>query len=465
MTDLSPRRLVISCDGTWNDPRAETNIWRIHDFLTDPSDQRLLTKYVDGVGTTRGTRLKGGAFGIGLSDNVLAAYEWLVETWRESDEIFVFGFSRGAFTARSLCGLIGAMGIVRDADAVLDAWCIYRTPLAERAERLADGRTRLEQAQDDQGSRMTEVKFLGVFDTVGALGVPLPALSWLNRWVVPRFHDTALSGCVEHACQALAIDERRGPFKPVVWSDAPGRTRISKRPQKVLQVWFCGVHGDVGGGYDDRSLSVIPLRWMLARAAEAGLPIGPDALDARFGAGNAFGPRHDSFTGVWNVLKGGQKNIGIDLLKAIPGMVGWLAAPLAWVFSMLKVSPYPRLIAGETQTDDGNFCVAVNQMLHGSVVERYGRIAMPKSLRQATEARIGVFRERVEPRAPDGRTVVQIGKATLRVLDRSEHGLCLQGTVSAQPGETVTITDQHEPAPFRVAWTKADRLGLARKIA
>ena len=206
--------------------------------------------------------MSGGAFGHGLEDNVYEAYRFLVGNYEPGDELFLFGFSRGAFTARSLAGMIRKCGI-------LERQHVRRYPAAialYRDDQHPDSpaaRT-FRRAHAVGGDATLPIRFIGVWDTVGALGIPLRGLRGLTRHKY-QFHDTELSGSVAQACHALAIDERRAPFEPTLWAYRP------KPGQTVEQVWFAGVHSDVGGGYPDTGLADITLEWMIDRAQGAGL--------------------------------------------------------------------------------------------------------------------------------------------------------------------------------------------------
>ncbi len=266
------KRLVVCCDGTWSsrDQGSPTNVVKLHGALAEVGADGVpqLTHYVQGVGTKRWQRLVGGAFGWGLSQNVQEGYRFLVENFEPGDELFLFGFSRGAYTARSLAGLVRNAGILRTvhADKIDEAYALYRDRAKHpRGEESAKFRATY--------SHESRIRCIGVWDTVGSLGIPITGvhlLKVLNRpW---QFHDTDLSSQVDAAFHALAIDERRGPFTPTLWS----------RPdpdQQVEQVWFSGVHSDVGGGYSDDDLADIALLWMVDRARGCGLAVDdlPDA--------------------------------------------------------------------------------------------------------------------------------------------------------------------------------------------
>ncbi|MFF3634414.1 DUF2235 domain-containing protein [Streptomyces sp. NPDC002250] len=275
------KRLVICCDGTWNfaDQSSRTNVAKVALSVCTGAaagkDQRLY--YHSGVGSSRRDHLSGGAFGVGLSRNVLDAYRFLVEMYEPRDELFLFGFSRGAFTVRSLAGLVRNSGIVRraHADRIQEAWHLYRDRL-EKPSGAAATLFRRSYAQE------TKIRFIGVWDTVGSLGIPVPASKGLGA-VVERcnrqwaFHDTELSSWVRAAFHALAIDEERASFRPTLWHQQPGAER---QGQELKQVWFAGVHCDVGGGYPETGLSDITLLWMVEQAHRYGLVFDPQTLSA-----------------------------------------------------------------------------------------------------------------------------------------------------------------------------------------
>ncbi|MGV9291176.1 DUF2235 domain-containing protein [Streptomyces sp. NPDC003719] len=273
------KRLVVCCDGTWNvaDQPSKTNVAKVALSVLPGSvagtEQRVY--YHSGVGSRRGERLRGGAFGVGLSRNILDAYRFLVETYEPDDELFLFGFSRGAFTARSLAGLVRNSGIVRrdHADRIPEAWALYRDRI-EQPNGAAATLFRRSYARE------TEIGFVGVWDTVGALGVPVPDATWLqpaaerfnHRWA---FHNTELSGWVKAAFHALAVDEQRSAFRPTLWHQKSGAAASG---QELKQVWFAGVHCDVGGGYRETGLSDVALLWMVDQARRHGLEFDAEAL-------------------------------------------------------------------------------------------------------------------------------------------------------------------------------------------
>jgi uncharacterized protein (DUF2235 family) len=320
------KRLVVCCDGTWNRPdeirdgvAAPTNVVKISGGVApqDAHGMKQVPHYVVGVGTRRFEHIRGGAFGFGLSRNVLDGYRFLVEQYEPGDELFVFGFSRGAYTARSTAGLVRNCGILRreQLDRLDEAYRLYRDPSRDTEPGgIAAERFRRQYSHPD-----TEIQFVGVWDTVGSLGIPVDGLRMpflTRRW---SFHDTTLSRTVKCAYQALAIDEQRGPFKPTLWEQKPDATG-----QTLEQVWFAGVHSDVGGGYADPALAEIPLLWMVERARSCGLEFKPDHFvtrdppdDARRHVGEEIAPDplgqiHESRTGFYKLFPRYERPLKAD---------------------------------------------------------------------------------------------------------------------------------------------------------
>lgn len=295
------KRIAVFCDGTWNRPDSmedgvpvQTNVVRLARSLAqeggDGARQRLY--YDPGIGTSGSVfrRWFDGATGSGISKNILQAYRFLIGTYEPGDEIYLFGYSRGAFTVRSLAGLIRNCGILRrDAThRVDDAYELYRarsdlsSPRAEESVLF-----RRSNAVED----VSPIHFIGVWDTVGSLGNPLLLNGFLSRR--NRFHDTQLSSKVRSAYHALAIDEKRLHFKPTLWHQS--------RPvegQTLEQVWFVGAHGSVGGGLVRRGLSDIALAWMKMKAEASGL-----AFEALTLEPNYLQPPSDSKRGIYRLLK------------------------------------------------------------------------------------------------------------------------------------------------------------------
>jgi len=256
-------------------------------------------------------KVTGGAFGDGIDQNITDAYRFLVYNYEPGDQVFLFGFSRGAYTARSTVGMIRKCGLLqkRHADRVGGAYELYR-----RREDAVDGPV-ARQFRSAYAWPAFDIDFLGVWDTVGSLGVPLAGLRWLTMKQY-QFHDTKLSRSVRRAFHAVAIDERRGPFTPTLWETQPSPTQI------VEQAWFTGVHSDVGGGYEDRTLANITFQWMAKRAYDAGLDFDHQYLlqelgidltkPARADDVSYAGELHNSMTGVYLATVPRVRTIGAD---------------------------------------------------------------------------------------------------------------------------------------------------------
>jgi len=306
------KRLILCCDGTWNTVDQEhdgkpcpTNVVKLgYRVATHDNSVPQIIYYDQGVGTGNILdRWSGGAFGNGLEDNIHDAYRFLVANYDAGDELFLFGFSRGAFTARSLVGMIRKCGIVsrKYVERYRDALALYRS--ADHPDHATPVKFRA--AYSVVGEQTIPIRFIGVWDTVGALGIPLRGLRSLSRRKY-QFHDTELSGTVESAYHALAIDERRAPFEPAVWDYKP------KPGQTVEQVWFCGVHSDVGGGYPDSAPSDLALTWMIANAKGAGLVFDADTERTHPIAQVYDAGLHDSMKSLYRLTRGIDRHIAAD---------------------------------------------------------------------------------------------------------------------------------------------------------
>jgi len=260
------KRIVICSDGTWNAMRehgCNTNVVKLHDLVSRQDSKHIMQVcfYDAGVGTAGDLDgLVGGITGCGLETNIKDCYRFLVETYAPGDEVYLFGFSRGAYTVRSLVGLIYNSGLLHQdrIDLIPSAFKRYRSrELKPRSAEMK--RFRKENALE------IPIRFLGVWDTVGALGIPVRRFNFLKAR--HQFHDTKLSRIVEFAAQALAIDERRTPFRPAIWS-----AKATSAGHPVEQVWFAGDHRNIGGGLQkSESVSDIALAWMMEKAEVAGL--------------------------------------------------------------------------------------------------------------------------------------------------------------------------------------------------
>lgn len=287
------RKLVVLYDGTWNTPEDHTNVARLADLLVQNDAQ--LAHYDKGVGTHVLDRLSGGILGYGLSDNIRDGYAWLAANYRPDDELFLFGFSRGAYTARSLAGLIRKCGVLRTADPSLvhQAYDLYRDKNVHPDSPEANA-FRASFAQEPR------IRFIGVWDTVGSLGVPASGVPFSRDYY--QWHDTELSKIVDYAYQALALDENREDFAPTVWT--------ARKPENrdVEQRWFVGAHANVGGGYRRDVLYRRPLAWLQQKAKACGLVF---SADVEVGAEDYLAPIRDSFRefmyGLYRRLRAGKR--------------------------------------------------------------------------------------------------------------------------------------------------------------
>ncbi len=254
------KRLVLCMDGTWNTvtkTSVPTNVVRFAQSVMPATDGvQQIVYYNAGVGTDGLVdRVLGGVFGVGLKRNVQRAYMFAALNYRPGDELYIFGFSRGAYTARAIAGIIGRVGLVypRHFDRFEEVWQHYRR---RTASELADQTVR--------------IKCVGVWDTVGSYGIPagygLGALGRMFTWRELHFHDTSLGHKIDIGLHAVAIDEHRRPFAPTFWTKQTGQALPEK--QHCEQVWFAGAHSNIGGGYANHGLSDIAMAWMMGRVMD-----------------------------------------------------------------------------------------------------------------------------------------------------------------------------------------------------
>lgn len=290
------KRIAFCADGTWDGSGNNTNVYKLFKALLTTADQ--VPYYDDGVGSDGQPieKLAGGAFGAGLFQKIKDGYTKIAQVYEANDQLFLFGFSRGAYTARCLAGMIAICGLptANFTDDVVET--------AFQAYRNKDLRPQL-LAQISQTCNLFDAKLamVGVWDTVGSLGIP--AIFGGVNPLVYGFLDTNLHPDVLHAYHALAIDEKRSEFPPTLWtSPAPGQT--------LDQVWFCGVHCDVGGSYPDdpngTTLADLTLAWMMNRASALGLAFAPSVLasyrspmDPKY----ALDTKHESWNPLWLLPK------------------------------------------------------------------------------------------------------------------------------------------------------------------
>ena len=262
---MTKQRLILLFDGTWNDPEDQTNVFRLAERIREQDDDIRQTFFYDsGVGTGTSDRFMGGVTGHGLSKNLLEGYEWLAKHYNNNDEIWIFGFSRGAYTARSLVGLIRKCGLLR----IVTPGLLDKAEGIYRDKRLSPDCDEC-QAFRNNYSRAPRVHFIGVWDTVGALGIPGTNLSEHGKY---SWHDTELSSIVNYAYHAVALDEHRAAYDVPLWTGENGQEKPGNLD--VEQRWFIGAHANVGGGYGAEDLLAdIPFQWMIEKATSAGLKL------------------------------------------------------------------------------------------------------------------------------------------------------------------------------------------------
>jgi uncharacterized protein (DUF2235 family) len=285
--------IAVFADGTGNSAAKlfKTNVWRLYDALDTsepdkPTDMRQIAYYHDGVGTSsfKPLAVVGGAFGWGLKRNILDLYTFICRNYEKGDHICAFGFSRGAFTVRLLAGLVAEQGLIRNTSEEdlktysRDAYRQFRRKFKQtgglvevlrdlrdffvtRWRRLSHKKTYDEQQQAHR-NHMPDVDFLGVWDTVAAYGMPIAEITrGIDDWIWPlsmpnyRLHEK-----VKRARHALALDDERDTFHPLIWDEQ------REHGDRIQQVWFAGMHSDVGGGYPDDSLAYVSLDWMMVEA-------------------------------------------------------------------------------------------------------------------------------------------------------------------------------------------------------
>jgi uncharacterized protein (DUF2235 family) len=382
------RRLALCLDGTWNNRDDSTNVLHHFGLATECHDHPLGTDtvtqlkfYLEGVGTGPLDKITGGGFGFGLETNVRAAYNWLVQNFEDAhplkpaDEIYIFGFSRGAFTARSLVGFISTCGLLRRGapltvnqlwqnycllgrehehhtgpltalfgegapefrrlpNLLWDPWLIRRQEIEEArgTDRVPGQRVRDLNDTEEllvRWSRRVRITYLGVYDTVGAVGWDALAIPGVQSRLALH-HNMRPTTLIQQCRHALALDEHRSNFRHTPFvayigpnpTDELGRLEGMERTReqsgarnlatsmatawtdRIEQRWFVGAHSNVGGGYQSNPLAQEPLKWLLDGACRAGL-ICDHAADVVKSPVGRLGPR-DSFlefaTPVWTTV-------------------------------------------------------------------------------------------------------------------------------------------------------------------
>lgn len=256
------KNIVVFSDGTGQVGGAgyDTNVHRLFKMVLDRSPQQVAF-YDRGLGT--GFRYLGAATGLGISRNILECYRFIFDHYQSKDKVYLFGFSRGAFTVRSLSGFLNLFGILPSSrpELIREAYSIYSMDNRDRRREKAEDFKRRHHVMS------CPIEVVGVWDTVGALGLPIPAMQALNP-LKTEFHDTQMCSNVRYGFHALSIDDERKTFHPTLWNE-----HEKNADQVIEQVWFRGVHTDVGGGYPQRGLSDITLQWMLSQVVPLGLKL------------------------------------------------------------------------------------------------------------------------------------------------------------------------------------------------
>jgi uncharacterized protein (DUF2235 family) len=364
------KRLIVFSDGTGNSSAKlfKTNVWRLYEAVdlgpepsTDPVTQ--IAFYDDGVGTSsfKPYAVMGGALGVGLARNVRAIYAFLCRHWAEGDEIYCFGFSRGAFTIRVLTGMIEAQGIITkfhdESDLQRKAAVAYRNfrrrfepeLLARYIVRLVrNARDGIIEARNGlfgyssypgpaPGTKLAKsqnpvarIHFVGLWDTVDAYGLPIDEMTraW-NRYIWPlSMRDRRPSSCIDRAVHLLSIDDERNTFHPLLWDERGMPMRASEtgdvNTATISQVWFAGVHTNVGGGYPNDRLSYIPLMFMIDRIDRSrrndGLRLDLNKVDEYAALADLDGPQHDSRKGFGGYYRYLPRRLDLlSLLRLQPG--------------------------------------------------------------------------------------------------------------------------------------------------
>ncbi len=315
--------IIICADGTWNRPEERpghdfpTNVLKIARGISPETSDNIsqIVFYDWGLGSYHNNFTAGG-FGRGIDKNIMDCYRFIVHNYEPGDQIYLFGFSRGAYTVRSLAGMINNCSILKRMEAfrIKEAFELYKNP-----EIKPDDKTSKDFCQQFSVAGITKIKFIGVWDTVGALGIPLRMLGFVDEKQL--FYDNKIGANIEIARHALALDECRKDFKPTIWRRRKGLD--------LVQLWFAGVHSDVGGSYppdpDGGCLADTPLGWMINEAEKAGLSF-EHHLKQNL-KGKATANAHEEYQGFYKLLGRHHRHIPkhtglhpsvMERLEAIP---------------------------------------------------------------------------------------------------------------------------------------------------
>lgn len=293
------KNIIVFSDGTGQKGGvgSNTNVYKLFNMIEDRTN-RQIAFYDPGLGTNW-RKISGLIAGRGFSKNMMDCYRFIFENYKADDKIYLFGFSRGAATVRSLSGFIHLFGIlpISRPDLIKQAFDIYK--MKNNSDRADKANAFIKKHH----TMWCKIEFLGVWDTVAALGFPVKWLSALFDLIFPhQFHNFDLSKSVEFARQALSIDDERKAFHPVFWNPIE-----NDKTEKMKQVWFCGVHTDVGGGYPEDDLSDISLKWMIQEATSKNLILYPKS--------SAYKRLAESNPDINGIMHNEQKEFPGKLLK------------------------------------------------------------------------------------------------------------------------------------------------------
>ncbi len=416
------KNIVLCSDGTGNSGGKgyETNVWRLfrsldlNGHIWDPTLCEQLAYHDDGVGARDNPihKLWGQATGWGLTENIQQLYLFLVNNYDPGDRIYIFGFSRGAYTARSLAGLIAMCGVldrrkyevdqlevlsrkaiailrsafVRGVSEMMLSEAVLRTHTENVRQAAVEFRLNHAVPIAGSGSCETPIEFVGVWDTVDAYGFPSDTVAdWVHFLVYPyKFPDTKLSPLVRHGRQAIAIDDERRTFHPVLWDADPAA------PERIRQVWFAGVHANVGGGYPKQGLAMISLDWMMSEAEVAhdgtpGLRFIAEAREAVRRTANPYDKLYNSRTGL--ALAYGYDPRDLKAMATAHG----IAKPAVHESVIRRIRSGTESYAPLCLPED--FEIAVTQGTHADIDELEAtRRKISEALRVAGSAQDGVDR-------------------------------------------------------------------------
>ena len=336
---MAAKNIVICSDGTGNrgGKGNGTNVWRLYNAVNLRSSEReQVTHYDDGVGTDDNKYLRafGGAVGWGFSNNVKRAYRFLTNTWNEGDHIYMFGFSRGAYTVRALAAFVAECGVIEDTRG---------KALDDAIDKLVNDyhKKRIDENYDAVPiTGPLDIQFVGVWDTVGAIGLPFDILLKqliVNSRIFPfKFAQHSLSERVKRGWHALALDDERRTFHPEMWNARDG----------VEQVWFSGMHSNVGGGYPKQELEHVALEWMISGCkwnGTQGIEFDPEFETEVAQNANVHGKLYDSRSGAAAYYRYAPRNVGL--------LCGQGRIDKAKIKAKIHVSVFDRI---ELETDGYN---------------------------------------------------------------------------------------------------------------